>query len=172
MQLIIMDELKNNPHFDRDDIVREYRDKGPRYATPGSCAMDLRACIKYEYKIWPDQRQLIPTGLRFYIGSSPVRDELQDCFDIEGIILPRSGLGSKHGIILGNGTGLVDTDYQGQVLISIWNAGEETFSIKPTDRICQFKFNLVFRPRSFDIVSEFIETTARGTDGIGSTGVS
>ena len=132
----------------------------PKYKTDGSSGMDLMAFIDKPIKIKPQESALIPTGISIYIKDP----------GYAALILPRSGLGHKHGIVLGNLVGLIDSDYQGELFISTWNRGLTSFSIKPLDRIAQ----LVIVPVSqatFNLVSEFTESD-RGTGGFGSTGKS
>lgn len=130
----------------------------PTYSTSGSAGMDLRACIDDEIQITPGETVLIPTGISIYIQDP----------GLAATILPRSGLGHKHGIVLGNLVGLIDSDYQGPLMVSLWNRGSTTFNINIGDRIAQ----LVLLPivqTEFEIVDEFT-TTDRGTGGFGHTG--
>ncbi len=130
----------------------------PEYATIGSAGMDIRACLDESMTISPGDTHLIPSG--FAIN---MRDNKLAC-----VLLPRSGLGHKHGIVLGNLTGLIDSDYQGQVFVSIWNRGSEDFIIAPGDRIAQMVFVPVVQA-TFEVVEEF-EQSARGGGGFGHTG--
>jgi dUTP pyrophosphatase len=130
----------------------------PEYTTPGSAGMDLRACIDETLRLHPGDTILIPTGISIYIEDP----------GLAAFILPRSGLGHKHGIVLGNLVGLIDSDYQGELMISCWNRGAETFNIEQGDRIAQLVILPVVQAR-FNIVSEFVETK-RGTGGFGSSG--
>jgi dUTP pyrophosphatase len=130
----------------------------PEYATPGSAGMDLRACIDETLRLHPGETILIPTGISIYIEDP----------GLAAFILPRSGLGHKHGIVLGNLVGLIDSDYQGELMISCWNRGAETFNIEQGDRIAQLVILPVVQAR-FNIVSEFVETK-RGSGGFGSSG--
>jgi dUTP pyrophosphatase len=130
----------------------------PEYATPGSAGMDLRACIDETLSLHPGETILIPTGISIYIEDP----------GLAAFILPRSGLGHKHGIVLGNLVGLIDSDYQGELMISCWNRGAETFNIEQGDRIAQLVILPVVQAR-FNIVSEFAETK-RGSGGFGSSG--
>ncbi len=130
----------------------------PTYATEGSAGLDLRACLDDCIVLEPGQTVLISTGLSIYI-----RDP-----NLAATILPRSGLGAKHGIVLGNLVGLIDSDYQGELMVSCWNRGQTTFTIKPGERIAQLVFLPVVQA-SFNIVTEF-ETTDRGEGGFGHTG--
>ena len=130
----------------------------PDYATPGSAGIDLRACVEVAMELNPGETQLIPTGMAIYIGDP----------GIAATILPRSGLGHKHGIVLGNLVGLIDSDYQGQLFVSCWNRGREPFTINPGERIAQMVFVPVIQAQ-FEVVEEF-EESHRGEGGFGSTG--
>ncbi|WP_108649036.1 dUTP diphosphatase [Dongshaea marina] len=130
----------------------------PHYATPGSAGMDLRACIDESIELNPGETQLLPTGIAIHISDPSY------C----ATILPRSGLGHKHGIVLGNLVGLIDSDYQGQLMISVWNRGNTSFSIEPGDRIAQLVFVPVVQPE-LTIVSDF-DDSERGEGGFGSSG--
>ncbi|MBD3670443.1 MAG: dUTP diphosphatase [Gammaproteobacteria bacterium] len=130
----------------------------PDYATPGSAGVDLRACVEDAQELMPGETQLIPTGMAIHIGDP----------SIAATILPRSGLGHKHGIVLGNLVGLIDSDYQGQLFVSCWNRGSEPFTIKPGERIAQLVFVPVIQAQ-FEVVEEF-EESHRGEGGFGSTG--
>lgn len=130
----------------------------PDYATPGSAGIDLRACVEVAMELNPGETQLIPTGMAIYIGDP----------GIAATILPRSGLGHKHGIVLGNLVGLIDSDYQGQLFVSCWNRGREPFTINPGERIAQMVFVPVIQAQ-FEVVDEF-EESHRGEGGFGSTG--
>ena len=131
----------------------------PEYATPASAGVDLRAALDAPLAVGPRETHLVPTGLSIHIGDPGL------C----AVILPRSGLGHKHGIVLGNGTGLIDADYQGPLMVSIWNRGEAAFTIEPGDRIAQLVVLPIVRAR-FSVVDQF-ESTARGEGGFGHTGV-
>ena len=131
----------------------------PAYATDGSAAMDLRAAVEGPTTIEPGESLLVPTGLAIHIGDP------HWC----ATILPRSGLGHKHGLVLGNLVGLIDADYQGPLMVSCWNRGREAFTIEPGDRIAQLMFQPVARAR-WQVVEDF-EPSARGAGGFGSTGV-
>ncbi len=136
------------------------RSQLPSYATPGSAGLDLRACINEPIDIAPGQTLLSPTGIAIHVADSGY------C----AIILPRSGLGHKHGIVLGNLVGLIDSDYQGQLMVSTWNRGQQNFQICAMDRLAQ----LVIVPIAqveWEVVEEF-STSTRGTGGFGSTGKS
>ncbi len=130
----------------------------PQYSTPGSAGMDLRACIEETLTLPPGETRLIPVGIAIYIGDS----------NLAAMILPRSGLGHKHGIVLGNLVGLIDSDYQGELMISCWNRGKDSFDITPGDRIAQLVLVPVVQTE-FNIVSEFSESK-RGASGFGSSG--
>jgi dUTP pyrophosphatase len=130
----------------------------PEYSTSGSAGMDLRACIEEPLRLHPGDTILIPTGISIYIEDP----------GLAALILPRSGLGHKHGIVLGNLVGLIDSDYQGELMISCWNRGADSFNIEQGDRIAQLVIVPVVQAR-FNIVSEFVETK-RGTGGFGSSG--
>lgn len=130
----------------------------PDYATAGSAGVDLRACVDEEVTVKPGQTELIPTGIAVHIDDP----------SLAAIILPRSGLGHKHGIVLGNLVGLIDSDYQGQVFVSCWNRGQNTFIVEPGLRLAQMVFVPVVQTE-FEIVEEFSETE-RGPGGFGHTG--
>jgi dUTP pyrophosphatase len=131
----------------------------PAYSTPGSAGMDLRACLDAALTIAPGEARLIPTGVSIHIGDP----------GFAAVILPRSGLGHKHGIVLGNLVGLIDSDYQGPLMVSCWNRGSDRFTIQPFDRIAQLVIVPVIKA-AFRIVSEF-ESSERGADGFGSSGL-
>jgi dUTP diphosphatase len=130
----------------------------PAYATPGSAGLDLRACIDDSMSIQPGETTLVPCGIAIHIGEP----------GLAAMILPRSGLGHKHGIVLGNLVGLIDSDYQGQLFVSVWNRGEQTFELKPLERIAQLVVVPVVQA-SFKVVDAF-EQSDRGAGGFGSTG--
>lgn len=130
----------------------------PHYATDGSAGMDMRACLDSPLEIAPGETHLIPTGLAIHVEDS----------GMAAILLPRSGLGHKHGIVLGNLVGLIDSDYQGQVFVSCWNRGNERFTINPGERIAQMVIVPVVRA-DFEIVEEFV-SSERGAGGFGHTG--
>lgn len=134
------------------------RDALPQYATPGSAGLDLRACIQEPMVIEPGQTELIPTGLSIYIQDP----------GYAAMILPRSGLGHKNGIVLGNLVGLIDADYQGPLMVSCWNRGQASFTLNPMERLAQLVIVPV-KQVSFNVVSEFTESR-RGAGGFGSTG--
>ena len=130
----------------------------PDYATPGSAGMDLRAMLDAPLELAGGASALIPSGMAIHIGDP----------DMCAVVLPRSGLGHKHGIVLGNGTGLIDADYQGPLMISCWNRGSTAFTISPGERIAQLVF-LPVRRATLDVVAEFA-SSERGTGGFGSSG--
>ena len=130
----------------------------PQRATQGSAGVDIRACLESDLVLTPSATELISSGFSIHIGDA----------SIAAVILPRSGLGHKHGIVLGNLVGLIDSDYQGQIFVSCWNRGQETFVIHPGDRIAQLIFVPIVNPE-FDIVEEF-ESSVRGVGGFGHTG--
>ncbi|HQS57685.1 MAG: deoxyuridine 5'-triphosphate nucleotidohydrolase [Gallionellales bacterium 35-53-114] len=130
----------------------------PAYGTPGSAGIDLRACIEHNMIVNPGQCELIPSGIAMHIGDP----------HYAAMILPRSGLGHKHGIVLGNLVGLIDSDYQGQIFVSLWNRGHSPFTLMPLERMAQLVIVPVMQVQ-FNIVSEFPHSE-RGTGGFGSTG--
>ncbi|UDG80729.1 Deoxyuridine 5'-triphosphate nucleotidohydrolase [Candidatus Hartigia pinicola] len=130
----------------------------PKYATNGSAGLDLRACIDTPIKLMPNQTELIPTGLAIHISDA----------QLTAVILPRSGLGHQHGIVLGNLIGLIDSDYQGQLMVSIWNRGANTFTITPSERIAQMVFVSITQVQ-FNIV-DYFESTERAEGGFGHSG--
>ncbi len=130
----------------------------PAYATPGSAGLDLRACLDEPLVLEPGQSQLIPTGIAIHIGDP----------GLAAMILPRSGLGHKHGIVLGNLVGLIDSDYQGPLMVSCWNRGSAAFTVQPMERIAQLVIVPVVQA-TFRRVDEF-GASERGTGGFGSTG--
>lgn len=130
----------------------------PEYATPGSAGLDLRACLDAPLDIAPGETVLINTGLAIYIDNP----------GMAATILPRSGLGHKHGIVLGNLVGLIDSDYQGPLMVSCWNRAQRTYTIQPGERIAQLVIVPVLKAR-FQVVDEF-EATERGQGGFGSSG--
>lgn len=130
----------------------------PQYATAGAAGLDLRAAIDAPLKIEPGSTHLVPTGLAIHIGDSAYA----------ALVLPRSGLGHKHGIVLGNLVGLIDSDYQGQIMVSCWNRSGEAFTIQPLERIAQMIVVPVLQVR-LNVVDQFIPSE-RGTGGFGSTG--
>jgi dUTP pyrophosphatase len=134
------------------------RDRLPAYATPGSAGLDLRACLDAPLTLTPGQTELLPTGLAIHVADP----------SYAALILPRSGLGHKHGIVLGNLVGLIDSDYQGQLMVSCWNRGASTFTIEPFERIAQLVLVPVVQAQ-FEVVDTF-DTSERGAGGFGSTG--
>jgi dUTP pyrophosphatase len=130
----------------------------PTYATPGSAGLDLRACLNEPLTLQPNAWQLIPTGMAMYLKDP----------NYAALILPRSGLGHKHGIVLGNLVGLIDSDYQGQLMVSAWNRSSTAFTIEPMERIAQLMIVPVVQAE-FNLVSEF-PASERGEGGYGSTG--
>lgn len=130
----------------------------PTYATPGSAGLDLRACIEMPLTLSPQQVELIPTGMAIHLADP----------GLAATILPRSGLGHRHGIILGNSVGLIDSDYQGQILISCWNRSSEAFTIQPGDRIAQLVILPVLQV-ALQVVDNFSDSD-RGDGGFGHTG--
>ncbi|MRD55852.1 dUTP diphosphatase [Betaproteobacteria bacterium LSUCC0115] len=134
------------------------RDQLPSYATTGSAGLDLRAALTEPLVLAPGQTELIPTGLSIYIADP----------GYAGLILPRSGLGHKHGIVLGNLVGLIDADYQGPLMVSAWNRGDQAFTIEPMERLAQLVVVPILQV-GFNIVESF-DQSARGTGGFGSTG--
>ena len=131
----------------------------PQYATPGSAGLDLRAMLQAELCLEPDQTVLIPTGMSIHIADP----------GLAAMILPRSGLGHKHGIVLGNLVGLIDSDYQGQLMVSAWNRSPTAFTLQPMDRLAQLVVVPVVQP-TFNLVDEFEAVSERGEGGYGSTG--
>jgi dUTP pyrophosphatase len=134
------------------------REQLPAYATTGSAGLDLRACLDEPLTLEPGQTALVPTGLAIHVGDP----------GYAALILPRSGLGHKHGVVLGNLVGLIDSDYQGQLMISTWNRGQTTFTLNPMERLAQLVIVPVVQAE-FNIVDDF-ETSERGAGGFGSTG--
>ncbi|MFA7240840.1 MAG: dUTP diphosphatase [Sulfuricellaceae bacterium] len=130
----------------------------PCYATPGAAGLDLRACIEHVQTIHPGQTELIPTGIALHLDDPK----------LAAMVLPRSGLGHKHGIVLGNLVGLIDSDYQGQIFVSCWNRSQTPFLLNPMERIAQLVVVPVVQV-CFNVVDEFVESE-RGQGGFGSTG--
>ena len=130
----------------------------PAHATDGSAGIDLRACVDLPVTLQPGDTELIPTGIAIHIGDN----------GLAAMLLPRSGLGHKHGIVLGNLVGLIDSDYQGQIYVSCWNRGRSAFTIEPGERIAQMVFVPVVQAQ-LEVVDEF-ESTARGAGGFGHSG--
>jgi dUTP pyrophosphatase len=138
-----------------DDRVRDCL---PAYATPGSAGLDLRACVDQAIRIAPGETVLVPTGIAIHIADP----------GLAAVILPRSGLGHRHGIVLGNLVGLIDSDYQGPLMVSCWNRGNVAFTLEPLERLAQLVVVPVVRAE-FRLVDDF-DTSARGSGGFGSTG--
>ncbi|HMT79883.1 MAG TPA: dUTP diphosphatase [Azonexus sp.] len=134
------------------------RDNPPNYATPGSAGLDLRACIEAPLHVAPGQTTLVPTGMAIHLADP----------GLAAMILPRSGLGHKHGIVLGNLVGLIDSDYQGELMVSVWNRSSVGFTLNPLDRIAQLVVVPVLQV-GFNIVDDF-DASHRGEGGFGSTG--
>jgi dUTP pyrophosphatase len=139
-------------------IDQRLREQMPAYATPGSAGLDLRACLDAPLTLAPNAWQLVPTGMAIYLEDP----------GFAALILPRSGLGHKHGIVLGNLVGLIDSDYQGQLMVSAWNRSSTAFTIEPLERIAQLVIVPVVQAQ-FNIVTEF-PASQRGEGGYGSTG--
>ena len=133
-------------------------DNPPHYATPGSAGLDLRACVDAPLELLPGQTVLVPTGMAIHLADP----------GLAAMILPRSGLGHKHGIVLGNLVGLIDSDYQGQLMVSVWNRGSAAFTISPLERIAQLVIVPVLQV-AFNVVDDFASSD-RGEGGFGSTG--
>jgi dUTP pyrophosphatase len=134
------------------------RDQLPQYATAGSAGLDLRACVDAPIELAPGQTVLVPTGIAIHIGHP----------GYAAMILPRSGMGHKHGIVLGNLVGLIDSDYQGQLMVSTWNRGQSAFTLQPMERLAQLVVVPVQQVQ-FNVVEEFT-ASHRGAGGFGSTG--
>ena len=139
-------------------IDARMRDQLPAYATAGSAGLDLRACLDAPLTLSPNAWQLVPTGIAIYLADPAYA----------ALILPRSGLGHKHGIVLGNLVGLIDSDYQGQLMVSAWNRSDNAFTIEPMERIAQLLIVPVVQAQ-FNVVTEF-PPSVRGEGGYGSTG--
>jgi dUTP pyrophosphatase len=135
------------------------REAMPAYATPGSAGLDLRACLDAPLTLQANAWQLVPTGMALHLNDPAYA----------ALILPRSGLGHKHGIVLGNLVGLIDSDYQGQLMVSAWNRSDVAFTIEPMERIAQLVIVPVVQAQ-FNLVDEFTGTSERGEGGYGSTG--
>jgi len=134
------------------------KENPPHYATGGSAGLDLRACLEAPVTLEPGQTHLVPSGMAIHLADP----------GLAAIVLPRSGLGHKHGIVLGNLVGLIDSDYQGQIFVSVWNRGQTAFVIEPMERIAQLVVVPVLQV-GFNVVDEF-ESSERGAGGFGSTG--
>ncbi len=135
------------------------KDQLPSYATPGAAGLDLRACVDQALEIEPGQTVLVPTGLSIHLADP----------GYAAMILPRSGLGHKHGIVLGNLVGLIDSDYQGPLMVSTWNRGQQVFTLEPMERLAQLVIVPVVQA-AFRVVDEFESDSDRGAGGFGSTG--
>ncbi len=146
------------PVIDVQILDPRLKDNLPAYATSGSAGLDLRAATEADMVIQPGETVLVPTGMAIHLGDP----------GLAAMILPRSGLGHKHGIVLGNLTGLIDSDYQGQLFVSVWNRGNMPFTLAPMERIAQMIIVPVVQV-GFNIVESFIDTE-RGSGGFGSTG--
>ena len=140
-------------------IDSRLQDNLPAYATAGSAGLDLRACLSEPLTLAPNAWQLVPTGIAIHLADA----------GYAALILPRSGLGHKHGIVLGNLVGLIDSDYQGQLMVSAWNRSEVAFTIEPMERIAQLMIVPVVQAE-FNVVSDFAAPSERGEGGYGSTG--
>ena len=139
-------------------LDQRLRDSPPHYTTPGSAGLDLRACIEAPLAIAPGETHLVPTGMAIHLADP----------GLAAMILPRSGLGHKHGIVLGNLVGLIDSDYQGEIFVSTWNRGGQPFTLNPLDRLAQLVVVPVVQV-AFNVVDDF-EASHRGDGGFGSTG--
>lgn len=133
-------------------------DHPPGYATPGAAGLDLRACLNAPLCLQPGDSSLVPSGIAIHLADP----------GLAAMILPRTGLGHKHGIVLGNLVGLIDSDYQGQIFVSVWNRGRESFTVQPMERIAQLVVVPVLQV-GFNVVDEFVDS-ARGEGGFGCTG--
>lgn len=145
-------------HIDVKILDQRLKETPPHYATPGSAGLDLRACLDVPLELSPGQTVLVPTGMAIHLADP----------GLAAMILPRSGLGHKHGIVLGNLVGLIDSDYQGQLMVSVWNRGQQAFTISPLERIAQLVVVPVLQV-GFNVVDEF-SSSDRGEGGFGSTG--
>lgn len=139
-------------------LDKRMEDQLPQYATAGSAGLDLRACLDEAIVLEPGQTELVPTGLAIHLDNP----------GYAAMILPRSGLGHKHGIVLGNLVGLIDSDYQGELMVSVWNRGQQSFTLKPMERLAQLVVVPVHQVQ-FRVVDEFHQSD-RGAGGFGSTG--
>ena len=145
-------------HIDVKILDPRLKETPPHYATPGSAGLDLRACLDVPLELSPGQTVLVPTGMAIHLADP----------GLAAMILQRSGLGHKHGIVLGNLVGLIDSDYQGQLMVSVWNRGQQAFTISPLERIAQLVVVPVLQV-GFNVVDEF-SSSDRGEGGFGSTG--
>ncbi len=139
-----------------DERIREHM---PVYATAGSAGLDLRACLDAPLTLQHNAWQLVPTGMAVHLNDP----------GYAALLLPRSGLGHKHGIVLGNLVGLIDSDYQGQLMVSVWNRSNEPFTVEPLERVAQMVIVPVVQAQ-FNVVDDFAQASARGAGGYGSTG--
>ncbi len=139
-----------------DERIREHM---PVYATAGSAGLDLRACLDAPLTLQHNAWQLVPTGMAVHLNDP----------GYAALLLPRSGLGHKHGIVLGNLVGLIDSDYQGQLMVSVWNRSDQPFTVEPLERIAQMVIVPVVQAQ-FNLVDDFAQTSTRGAGGYGSTG--
>lgn len=146
------------PRIDIKILDERLKSQPPAYATVGAAGLDLRACIEMAINLGPGQTALVPTGIAIHLADP----------GLAAMILPRSGLGHKHGIVLGNLVGLIDSDYQGQIFVSVWNRGHEHFVVQPMERIAQLVVVPVLQV-AFNVVDDF-DASARGSGGFGSTG--
>ena len=147
------------PQVELKILDARLRQQMPAYATPGSAGLDLRACIDASLELAPNAWQLVPTGMAIHLADP----------GYAAMLLPRSGLGHKHGIVLGNLVGLIDSDYQGQLMVSLWNRTDSPFVIEPMERVAQMVIVPVVQPQ-FTLVEEFSGSSERGEAGYGSTG--
>ena len=147
------------PQVELKILDARLRQQMPAYATPGSAGLDLRACIDAPLELAPNAWQLVPTGMAIHLADP----------GYAAMLLPRSGLGHKHGIVLGNLVGLIDSDYQGQLMVSLWNRTDSPFVIEPMERVAQMVIVPVVQPQ-FTLVEEFSGSSERGEGGYGSTG--
>jgi dUTP diphosphatase len=145
-------------HIDVKILDARLKEHCPAYATPGAAGLDLRACLEVPLPLHAGDTALVPSGLAIHLADA----------GLAAMILPRSGLGHKHGIVLGNLVGLIDSDYQGQIFVSVWNRGRDTFTIQPMERIAQLVIVPVLQV-GFNVVDEF-PASDRGAGGFGSTG--
>ena len=152
------DRNMSTPQIDLKILDNRLRKQLPTYATPGAAGLDLRACIEHTLILAPGQTELVPTGIALHLADP----------GLAAMILPRSGLGHKHGIVLGNLVGLIDSDYQGQIFVSLWNRGSTPFTLAPLERIAQLVVVPVLQV-GFNIVDDFT-ASERGEGGFGSTG--
>ncbi len=152
------DRNMSTPQIDLKILDNRLREQLPAYATPGAAGLDLRACIEHTLILAPGQTELVPTGIALHLADP----------GLAAMILPRSGLGHKHGIVLGNLVGLIDSDYQGQIFVSLWNRGSTPFTLAPMERIAQLVVVPVLQV-GFNIVDDFT-ASERGEGGFGSTG--